>query len=62
MNQPDEEQTQPRHPWANDEGNISAKIAAPQVLAAMLELGVSAKAASACAYTVSADLEERGDY
>lgn len=62
MNAPADKPMEVIHPWANDEGVISAKVAGPSVMKNLLLMGLSAKAACACAYTVCADLEERGDY
>jgi len=54
--------TPPAHPWSDKDGEISAKIAIGHVTHWLLELGVSAKAAAACSYTIAADLEERGHF
>jgi hypothetical protein len=48
------------HPWANDQGDISARVAAARVPQQLMDLGISAKAAIACAHHIVADLEEQG--
>lgn len=51
----------PRHPWHNDDGEPSAKIAVFHVTQWLIELGASAKIASCCAYAIASELEDRGN-